>query len=362
MSKISNNLYNVNVASEKVIITPEELKKKLPMTELAGKNVLQARSVVDDILNARDPRLMVVVGPCSIHDMDAAYEYAKKLKELAVEVEDCLYLIMRVYFEKPRTTVGWKGLINDPGMDDSFDINKGLQYGRKLLLDLAEMNLPTATEALNAIVPQYVQDLICWTAIGARTTESQTHREMSSGLSTAVGFKNGTDGNLTVAINALQSALSPHSFLGINNEGQVAVLKTKGNDKAHIVLRGGGGKTNFDSVSVAHCESELKKNKLKLNIMIDVSHANSGKKHEHQPLVIQDVINQVHKGNQSIIGLMVESNLEEGNQSILPDKNKMKYGVSVTDACIDWKTTEDILRESAAKLRETLPQRESRKL
>lgn len=359
MNDISKVVYNVNVSSEKVIITPEELKKKLPLTELAGESVLQSRSVVDNILDGKDPRLMIVIGPCSIHDMDAAYEYAKKLKELSAKVEDCLYLIMRVYFEKPRTTVGWKGLINDPGMDDSFDINKGLKYGRKLLLDLAEMGLPTATEALNAIVPQYVQDLICWTAIGARTTESQTHREMSSGLSTAVGFKNGTDGNLTVAINALQSALSPHSFLGINNAGQVAVLKTKGNDKTHIVLRGGGGKTNFDSVSVAHCESELKKNKLKPNIMIDVSHANSGKKHEHQPLVIRDVINQVHKGNQSIIGLMVESNLKAGNQSILSDKSKMKYGVSVTDACIDWKTTENILLESAAKLRETLADRKA---
>ncbi|MCH9665412.1 MAG: 3-deoxy-7-phosphoheptulonate synthase [Gammaproteobacteria bacterium] len=359
MKDISKAVYNVNVASEKVIITPEELKKQLPLTTKAGENVVRARAVVDNILDGKDPRLMIVIGPCSIHDMQAAYEYAEKLKELSAKVDDCLYLIMRVYFEKPRTTVGWKGLINDPGMDDSFDINKGLKYGRKLLLDLAEMDMPTATEALNAIVPQYVQDLICWTAIGARTTESQTHREMSSGLSTAVGFKNGTDGNLTVAINALESALHPHSFLGINNAGQVAVLKTKGNTKAHIVLRGGGGKTNFDSVSVAHCESELKKNKLKPNIMIDASHANSGKNHKHQPLVVEDVMNQVLKGNKAIIGLMIESNLHEGNQSILADKSKMKYGVSVTDACIDWKTTEKVLLESAAKLREIIPQRNS---
>ena len=359
MENYRKKLYNVNVASEEVIITPQQLERELPLTKQGSENVFQARQAVDNILDGKDHRLMVVVGPCSIHDLDAAYEYAEKLKNLSNKVKDTLYIIMRVYFEKPRTTVGWKGLINDPGMDDSFDINQGLRLGKELLLDLAEMNMPTATEALNAIVPQYVQELICWTAIGARTTESQTHREMSSGLSTAVGFKNGTDGSLMVAINALQSVLSPHSFLGINNAGQVAVLKTKGNKKAHIVLRGGGGMTNFDSVSVANCEEELKKHDLKTNIMIDVSHANSGKLSERQPLVINDVVNQILEGNKSIIGLMIESNLTKGNQPILKDKKKMKYGVSVTDACIDWQTTEDILLESATKLSKVLPYREA---
>lgn len=357
MKKSDSKLYNVNVLAEEVLITPQKLKEELPITEKAYNNIFRARKVIENILNRKDPRIICVVGPCSIHDLKAAYEYADKLKELAEKTQDSLYILMRVYFEKPRTTIGWKGLINDPNMNDSFNISLGLHKGRKLLLDLAEMGMPAATEALNAIVPQYIQDLICWSAIGARTAESQTHREMSSGLSTAVGFKNGTDGSLTVAINALESVLSPHSFLGINNEGQVAVLKTSGNKQAHIVLRGGGGKTNFDSVSVASCEKELKKNGLAANIMIDVSHANSGKNHKYQPLVLEDVMNQIVKGNKSIIGIMIESNLHEGNQSINLTKSKMKYGVSVTDACIGWKTTEKILLESADKIKESLSQR-----
>ena len=357
MNNLEAKLYNVNVLAEEVLITPETLKKELPLSQQALNNVLEARTSIENILQRKDPRLITVIGPCSIHDIKAAHEYARKLKELAEKVKDSLYIVMRVYFEKPRTTVGWKGLINDPDMDDSFDINLGLHQGRQLLIDLAEMGMPAATEALNAIVPQYIQDLICWSAIGARTTESQTHREMSSGLSTAIGFKNGTDGGLTVAINALQSVLSPHSFLGISDKGQVAVLKTRGNKMAHVVLRGGGGKTNFDSVSVANCEEALKKNGLQANIMIDVSHANSGKNHKYQPLVLEDVVNQIIKGNRSIIGVMIESNLHEGNQSINLDKSKMKYGVSVTDACIDWETTEKILLESAAKIKDILPNR-----
>jgi 3-deoxy-7-phosphoheptulonate synthase len=276
---------------------------------------------------------------------------------LAEEVKDTLYLVMRVYFEKPRTTVGWKGLINDPHMNDSFDIEEGLHIGRKLLLDLAEMGLPLATEALDPNSPQYMQDLISWSAIGARTTESQTHREMSSGLSCAVGFKNGTDGGLDVAVNAMKSVSHPHSFLGMNGDGQVSIVRTRGNRYGHVVLRGGDGKPNYDSVSVKLCEQALEKAGQKANIMIDCSHANSSKDPALQPLVADNVANQILEGNQSIVGLMIESNLEWGNQSIPQDLSELKYGVSVTDACIDWKTTEDSLRTMNEKLKPVLSQR-----
>ncbi|KZY65950.1 phospho-2-dehydro-3-deoxyheptonate aldolase, partial [Oleiphilus sp. HI0061] len=264
---------------------------------------------------------------------------------------------MRVYFEKPRTTVGWKGLINDPHLNDSFEVEEGLHIGRQLLIDICDMGLPTATEALDPISPQYLQDTISWSAIGARTTESQTHREMSSGLSVAIGFKNGTDGGLGVAMNALKSASHPHSFLGINREGQVSVVRTKGNPYSHVVLRGGGGKPNYDSVNVALCEQELEKAKLSKNIMIDCSHANSNKDANLQPLVMQDVCNQIIDGNKSIVGIMVESNLKFGNQSIPEDLSQLEYGVSVTDACIDWETTEKSLLEMHEKLKDVLPKR-----
>ena len=357
--KQRRNIYNVNVLSEEVLISPTELQKKAPINPAIEEHILQSRQTVEAILKRQDPRLLVVVGPCSVHDVKAAYEYAQKLKALADELQDTLFLSMRVYFEKPRTTVGWKGLINDPDLDDRFDIAKGLLVGRQLLIQLAEMRLSVATEALNAIVPQYIQDLVTWSAIGARTTESQTHREMSSGLSTPIGFKNGTDGGLEVAINALKSVSSPHSFLGINQAGQVAVLKTSGNPYAHIVLRGGGGKTNFDSVSVADCEEVLKKNNLAPNIMIDTSHANSGKNPDHQPLVLANVVNQIVEGNRSIIGVMIESNLNKGNQPIGKDLTKLKYGVSVTDGCIDWATTEAMLREASDTLKPVLKKRRS---
>ena len=277
---------------------------------------------------------------------------------LAAQVSDTLYLVMRVYFEKPRTTVGWKGLINDPYLDDSFKIEDGLHIGRKLLLDLAEMGLPTATEALDPISPQYLQDLISWSAIGARTTESQTHREMASGLSSAVGFKNGTDGGLTVAINALQSVSSPHRFLGINQEGGVSIVTTKGNAYGHVVLRGGNGKPNYDSVSVALCEQALTKAKITPNIMVDCSHANSNKDPALQPLVMENVANQIVEGNQSIIGLMVESHLNWGCQAIPKNLEDLQYGVSITDACIDWAATESTLRSMHAKLKDVLPKRD----
>ena len=349
---------DLNIASNVTLITPEQLKQKMPLSELAQRTVSQGRQVVRDILDGKDHRLFIVIGPCSIHDLKAAHEYADRLKALAEEVSDTLYLVMRVYFEKPRTTVGWKGLINDPYLDDSFKIEDGLHIGRKLLLDLAEKGLPTATEALDPISPQYMQDLISWSAIGARTTESQTHREMASGLSSAVGFKNGTDGGLTVAINALQSVSSPHRFLGINQQGGVSIVTTKGNPYGHVVLRGGNGKPNYDSVSVAVCEQELAKAQIKANIMVDCSHANSNKDPALQPLVMDNIANQIVDGNQSISSLMVESHLGWGNQAICTDLSQLKYGVSITDACIDWDTTEKSIRSMRDKLKDVLPARQ----
>ena len=348
---------DLNVASNEALITPEQLKREMPLSETALQTVSHGRQVVRDILDGKDHRLFLVIGPCSIHDLKAAHEYAERLKALAETVSDTLFLVMRVYFEKPRTTVGWKGLINDPYLDDSFKIQDGLHIGRRLLLDLAEMGLPTATEALDPISPQYLQDLISWSAIGARTTESQTHREMASGLSSAVGFKNGTDGGLAVAINALQSVSRPHRFLGINQQGAVSIVTTKGNPYAHVVLRGGNGKPNYDSVSVAVCEQELTKGGIKPNIMVDCSHANSNKDPALQPLVMDNVANQIVDGNNSIIGLMVESHLGWGSQSIPKDLCQLKYGVSITDACIDWDTTEKAVLAMRDKLKDVLPSR-----
>ena len=348
---------NVNIIANDILITPGELKSKLPISAAAAVTIKSGRETIQNILDRKDPRIIVVVGPCSIHDIDAAKEYAQRLAKLAEEIKETVYLVMRVYFEKPRTTTGWKGLVNDPYIDDSFKITDGLHVGRELLLNIAELGLPTATEALDPISPQYLQDLISWSAIGARTTESQTHREMASGLSCAVGFKNGTDGGLTVAINALQSVASPHRFLGINNKGSVSVITTGGNPYAHIVLRGGDKKTNYDSVSVSLCEQALEKASVKANIMVDCSHANSNKNHELQPLVMENVTNQILEGNQSIIGLMIESHLHAGNQKIPSDLNELEYGVSITDACIDWDTTYDTLKNMHKKLMNVLPNR-----
>lgn len=347
-------LDNLRISSQETLVTPRELKAKLPLTESIAESVQAGRNAVQNILDRKDHRLMVVVGPCSIHDTKAAMEYAHKLQKLSEKVSDSLLLVMRVYFEKPRTTVGWKGLINDPYLDDSFKIQDGLHIGRKLLLDVAELGLPTSTEALDPISPQYLQDLISWSAIGARTTESQTHREMASGLSSAVGFKNGTDGGLEVAINAMQSSANPHRFLGINNDGQVSIIETAGNPYAHIVLRGGSGRPNYDAISVQACENELRRSNLVPNIMIDCSHANSNKNHELQPLVIDNVANQIAEGNNSIIGVMIESHLFAGNQKA--DEN-MQYGISITDKCIDWETTEMCLMEMRDKISGALKSR-----
>jgi 3-deoxy-7-phosphoheptulonate synthase len=353
----SNLLNNVNVVALDVLPTPEEIKRQLPMTETAADTVLAARQTVQDILDHRDHRVFVVVGPCSIHDVAAARDYARRLRALADEVGDTLFPIMRVYFEKPRTTVGWKGLINDPHLDDSFDIAEGLRIGRALLLEIAELGLPAGTEALDPLCPQYLDDLLAWTAIGARTTESQTHREMASGLSTPVGFKNGTNGSLEVAINALQSASRPHSFLGINSQGQSAVVRTTGNRYGHVVLRGGSEGPNYDTVTIALCEQELTKNRLPLNIVVDCSHANARKDPALQPLVLNDCVHQILEGNRSIVGFMIESNLAWGNQSIPADRSQLKYGVSITDPCVDWATTEKMLREARARLKDALPGR-----
>jgi 3-deoxy-7-phosphoheptulonate synthase len=347
---------NVNVISQELLPTPEQVKSALPLSMRAEQTVQRGRESVRRILARRDPRLFIVVGPCSIHDVAAAEEYAARLQGLADRVSDTLLLIMRVYFEKPRTTVGWKGLINDPYMDDSFHIEKGLHLARELLLHVAELGLPASTEALDPITPQYLSDLITWTAIGARTTESQTHREMASGLSTPVGFKNGTDGSLGVAINALKSVSQPHHFLGINQNGQCAVFRTRGNADAHMVLRGGTS-PNYDSVSIAQCEQELQRNKLAHNIVVDCSHGNSRKDPGLQSLVAEDCAHQIVEGNRSIVGLMLESNIGWGNQPIPKDLSQLKYGVSVTDACIDWPTTEKLLLSLQAKLKDVLPKR-----
>jgi len=348
---------NLNIASNEALLTPEHLKSELPLLGKTLDSVQKAREKIFSILDRKDSRLMVVVGPCSIHDTDAAIDYAKKLKELADKVNDTLYIVMRVYFEKPRTAIGWKGLINDPYLDDSFKIEDGLRKGRKLLLDIVDLGLPTSSEALDPISPQYLQDIIVWSAIGARTTESQTHREMSSGLSSSVGFKNGTDGGLMVAVNAMQSVSSPHRFLGINGKGQVSVVTTKGNPYAHVVLRGGSAGPNYDTVHVALCEQALEKGGVSQNIMIDCSHANSSKDPDVQPLVLKDITHQILEGNKSIIGVMLESNIFGGNQSIPKDLSELKYGVSVTDACMSWDTTEQALLEMADKLRDVLPTR-----
>jgi 3-deoxy-7-phosphoheptulonate synthase len=351
------NIENVNITSFDPMPSPEELHARLPLTDLAGSAVMQGREALRNILERKDRRLFVVVGPCSIHDPVAGLDYARRLKALQEEVKDTLLLVMRVYFEKPRTTTGWKGYINDPDMDDSFHVDHGMELARRFLLDVCELGLPTGTEALDPISPQYLGDLIAWTAIGARTTESQTHREMSSGLSTPVGFKNGTDGDIGIAINAILSASHPHSFLGINGQGRVAIVRTSGNRHGHVVLRGGGDRPNYDTVSVAMAEQALAKAKLPANIVIDCSHANSYKKPELQPLVMTDVVNQIRLGNQSLVGVMIESNLVAGNQSIPKDLAQLKYGCSVTDACVGWETTEKMIRDAATLLRDVLPQR-----
>ena len=353
----THDIDNINVSAFDPMPSPEEIHARLPLTASAASLVMHGREVLRNILDRRDPRLFVVVGPCSIHDPVAGLDYAQRLKALADAVGETLYLVMRVYFEKPRTTTGWKGYINDPDMDDSFRVDQGMHKAREFLLQLAELGMPTGTEALDPIAPQYLGDLMSWTAIGARTTESQTHREISSGLSTPVGFKNGTNGDVGIAVNAILSASRPHSFLGINGQGRTSIVRTRGNRYGHLVLRGGDGRPNYDTVSVQMAELALRKAGLPSNIVVDCSHANSYKKHDLQPLVMADAVNQVRLGNKSLVGMMIESNIVAGNQAIPDDLSQLKYGCSVTDACVDWETTEKMIRDAAALLQTVLPGR-----
>ncbi len=351
---------NLNVVGLDDMPSPDELKSAVALTKVAATTVTKGRAALEGVLSHEDSRLFIVVGPCSIHDPVAAVDYAERLQQLAEEVKDTLLLVMRVYFEKPRTSTGWKGFINDPDMDDSFHIGKGMRQARELLIKFAELGLPTGSEALDPLSPQYLADLISWYAIGARTTESQTHREMASGLSTPVGFKNGTDGGLDVAINAIRSAQTSHSFLGINGAGRTAIVRTRGNRYGHLVLRGGGGRPNYDTVSIRLAETALANAKLAANIVVDCSHANSMKDPSLQPLVFMDCVHQIKEGNRSIVGLMLESHLSAGNQPIPADLTQLRYGVSVTDACIDWETTRELLLRAHAELRPVLAQRAHR--
>jgi len=351
-----DNINNTNIISEKVLVDPEEFKASLPNTTKVDATVLKGRQDIQKILKHQDHRLLVVVGPCSIHDIKSAKEYALRLKKLHDELSDELLIVMRIYFEKPRTTVGWKGMINDPHIDGSFNVEEGLKQARELLLWLGELGLPAGTEALDPITPQYLSDLFSWSAIGARTTESQTHREMASGLSMPVGFKNGTDGSLTTAINALHSVSASHHFLGINQKGQVTQIRTRGNACGHVILRG-GKKPNYDDECILACEKALQDAGLEENIMVDCSHGNSSKKPELQPDVARQLVGQIKAGNRSINGVMLESHLHHGAQKIPEDLSQLKYGVSITDACIDWETTEELLREMSQQLRPVLKDR-----
>ncbi|MCO7226417.1 3-deoxy-7-phosphoheptulonate synthase [Pleionea sp. CnH1-48] len=353
---MNTRLSNINVSQENILIAPHVLKEEFPLSSIGRQNVLSYRQQVKDILARKDHRLLVVAGPCSIHDVQAAKEYAEKLKRLHDQYADELFIVMRVYFEKPRTTVGWKGLINDPHLNDTFDVETGLKEARQLLTWCADLGIPTGTEVLDPITPQYLSDLFTWAAIGARTTESQTHREMASGLSMPVGFKNGTDGNLEVAINALCSASSGHHFIGINQQGQVALIGTKGNPDGHIILRG-GKHPNYDSVHIAMLEQRLQHEKLDARFVVDCSHGNSQKDYRLQPLVYRNVVSQIRQGNRSILGLMLESHLHEGNQKLTADKGDLKYGVSITDACINWDTTAELIEESYQQLKGYLKKR-----
>ena len=338
-----NQTYDVNVKEFKPLISPASIKQEIPITDDVVKTVISGRRDVENILQKKDDRILVIAGPCSIHDTDAAIEYARKMKQLREDVKEKINLIMRVYFEKPRTTIGWKGLINDPFLDATYDMDKGLKKARSLLIKINQMGLPTATEILDPITPQYIAGLLTWVAIGARTTESQTHREMASGLSMPVGFKNSTDGSLDSAINAMMAAGSPQHFLGIDPNGYSSIVTTKGNPFGHIVLRG-GPTPNYDPISVEKAQKKLKSKNLIDTVMIDCSHDNSGQQCKGQPFVFKSVVDQRLDGNTSIIGLMLESNLFEGNQKCNGDFKTLKYGVSITDECISWETTENLIR------------------
>ncbi|MEX0739635.1 MAG: 3-deoxy-7-phosphoheptulonate synthase [Pseudohongiella sp.] len=356
MPKTKHEIDNFHIISAEELPTPAQLKQEMPLAGRALDTVLAGHRGVKGILDGEDDRLIVVVGPCSIHDTEVAMDYARLLKPLADELKDTLLIVMRVYFEKPRTTVGWEGLIYDPYLDGSHRIEHGLRIGRQLMLDINELGLPIAVEALDLISPQYLQDLVSWTAIGARTTESPTHRKLASGISSAIGFKNNVDGGLSVAVNAIRSASAINTFISVTEEGRVAAFRTSGNPHCHVILRG-GKEPNYEARYVAACEEDLRKAAITENIMIDCSHGNSSKQYERQLDVLQDVTAQIEGGNRSIIGVMLESNINAGNQPIPDDLEEIRYGVSITDACLDWAATEAALRDTATRLRSILPAR-----
>ncbi|MGD1921356.1 MAG: 3-deoxy-7-phosphoheptulonate synthase [Pleurocapsa sp.] len=338
---------DLHVIETRPLLSPAFIKSEFPLTESMAQLVTQTRSRIRNILEGKDQRILVVVGPCSIHDVEAAEEYGQKLVKLRSRFADTLEIVMRVYFEKPRTTVGWKGLINDPHLNNSYDINTGLRIARKLLLDLASIGLPAATELLDPITPQYIADLICWTAIGARTTESQIHRQMASGLSMPVGYKNGTDGSFAAAINAMLTAKISHHFLGINQDGLASIVKTTGNPDGHLVLRGGAAKPNYEATDIKAATDALKQKAMNSHLMIDCSHGNSSKDYNKQSVVLNSISQQIEAGCSNIIGVMIESHLVEGNQSISQNKNELVYGNSITDACVSWDSTEIMLQSLA---------------
>ena len=348
MSHIS--LENINVDHAEPLMTPREMHAALPQTAKTTQTVLRGREAIERILCHEDPRLLAIVGPCSIHNLAAAEEYALRLKSLSDEISDTICVVMRVYFEKPRSVLGWKGLINDPYMNDTFHVEEGIRMARHFLLRVAEIGLPAGTEILDTLIPQYIGDLISWSAIGARTAEAQTHREIASGCSTPVGFKNGTDGSIATAINAIQAALGPHHFLGVTEDGLPAVFSTTGNPYPHIVLRG-GKEPNYNAESIRACEEALRARNLRETIIVDCSHGNSAKRPERQGVVLDDLITQIENGSKSIRGFMLESYLEPGSQSIPKDLSTLNPRVSVTDACIGWDMTEQLLRNAHARLR-----------
>jgi 3-deoxy-7-phosphoheptulonate synthase len=343
---------DLRIINTQELVSPQEIIDSISPSDKGFATIINARNQIKNILNKSIKKFMIVVGPCSIHDVDAAKEYATRLKKLSSLLSDSCLIVMRVYFEKPRTVIGWKGLINDPDLDGSFKINKGIKIARKLLIDLAEMEIPCGHEFLDLVSPQYLSDLISWGAIGARTTESQSHRELASGLSCPVGFKNGTDGSLQIAIDAMNAARHSHSFLSVTKEGKSAIFNTAGNDDCHIIHRGGNNKSNFGSEDVKNSTRILEQNGMTANIMIDASHANSNKDFKMQSKVVDNVKDQLLSGEKNIIGIMLESNLEEGNQKIA-SRDKLKYGQSITDSCIGWKETEDIILGLDDTLRRT---------
>ncbi len=350
------NTSDLHVTETRPLLSPAFIKSEFPITDQAATLVTQTRDRIRDILSGKDQRLLVIVGPCSIHDVKAAKEYGERLTRLREELNHELEILMRVYFEKPRTTVGWKGLINDPHLDNSYDINTGLRFARKLLLDLAQIDLPSATELLDPITPQYIADLICWTAIGARTTESQIHRQMASGLSMPVGYKNGTDGSLKAAINAMLAARIPHHFLGINLDGLASIVSTTGNPDGHLVLRGGADGPNYQQHNVESAAKALKNKALNHRLIIDCSHGNSNKDYNQQPIVLENVAQQIEAGTETIIGVMIESHLVAGNQALSSERKPLTYGQSITDACVNWETTQKMLYSLAESVAKGRPQ------